>query len=169
MSFNPFKQPIDLEHTLKPVKIFKTQSLPSSPCHSESHTPKSASSSPKAELEEDEMAMANNNNNNNDNEANRALKDKPLEDIMSTLVGQVSSLAQSTQDLKVSTQAFMNKIDHSIANLETQVGWIAAVINQRELGKLPSQVVVNPKDLNNARVNVITLRSGKKLKSTKEP
>ncbi|KAB2608445.1 hypothetical protein D8674_011613 [Pyrus ussuriensis x Pyrus communis] len=67
---------------------------------------------------------------------------------MSTLIGQVSPLAQGTQNLKVSTQAFMNKTDHSF---------------------LPSQVVVNLKDLNNVQVNVITLRNGNELKSTKEP
>ncbi|KAM1532969.1 hypothetical protein ACFX10_006929 [Malus domestica] len=110
-----------------------------------------------------------NNNNVQNLPPPQATPSKPLEDIISTLTGQVSSLAQSTHDLKVLTQAFMNKTDRSIANLETQVGQIAAVINQREPGKLPSQVVVNPKDLNNAQVNVITLRSGNELKSTKEP
>ncbi|KAB2603035.1 hypothetical protein D8674_004040 [Pyrus ussuriensis x Pyrus communis] len=147
MSFNPFKPPIDLEQrTLKPVRILKTQSLPSSPCHLESQTPKSASSSPKVELEEDEMASNNNNNTVQNLPPSQATLSMPLEDFFS----------QSTQDLKVSTKAFVNKTDCSIANLENQVGQIAAVLSQREPGKLPCQVVVNPKDLNNAHVNVIT-------------
>jgi hypothetical protein len=64
----------------------------------------------------------------------------------------------------------INSHFQSIAKLETQVGQIANTLNKREEGKLPSQLVVNPKGhymvnedtSHHQQVQAITtLRSGK--------
>jgi uncharacterized coiled-coil protein SlyX len=63
----------------------------------------------------------------------------------------------------------VNSHSQSIAKLETQMGQMANTLNRREEGKLPSQLVINPKGLymideesSHQHVqSITTLRSGK--------
>lgn len=77
---------------------------------------------------------------------------KSLEDL-------IASMAQSTQSFIQKSETHMQKTDRAIANLEQQMGQLATALNQREPGRLPGQVIINPK--NNEQVNAITLRGGK--------
>ncbi|XP_062114137.1 uncharacterized protein LOC133825171 [Humulus lupulus] len=57
---------------------------------------------------------------------------------------------------------FMTEIRSSIINLETQVGQLANMLNNRPQGNFPSNTEVNPKK----QVQAITLRSGKKTEQS---
>ncbi|XP_044511506.1 uncharacterized protein LOC123229651 [Mangifera indica] len=79
------------------------------------------------------------------------------------------SLEQIVTALANNTQQFQQETRASIQNLENQVSQLATVVGRLETqnsGRLPSQIVVNPKQDANftENINAITLRNGKELK-----
>ena len=76
----------------------------------------------------------------------------------------VKALATNTQQFQQATQQFQQETKSSIQNLENQVSQLASSMSKLEnLGKLPSQPVVNPKQ----NASAITLRSGKELQENR--
>ena len=70
------------------------------------------------------------------------------------------SLDEIVKTLALSTLQFQQEIRTSIKNLETQVSQLANTVGRLEAqgsGKLPSQIVMNPKE----NMTAITLRRGK--------
>ncbi|XP_062088905.1 uncharacterized protein LOC133795471 [Humulus lupulus] len=59
----------------------------------------------------------------------------------------------------------MTETRSSIRNLETQVGQLANMLNNRPQGNLPSNTKVNPKE----QVQAITLRNGKQIEQPRSP
>ncbi|XP_031270531.1 uncharacterized protein LOC116128914 [Pistacia vera] len=77
-----------------------------------------------------------------------------------------SSLEDIVKSLALNTKQFQQDTRSSIQSLENQMGQMATAISRLEAqvgGKLPSQIVVNPKE----NVNAVTLRSGKKVEEPK--
>ncbi|KAJ4724582.1 DNA-directed DNA polymerase, partial [Melia azedarach] len=81
------------------------------------------------------------------------------------------NLEEALTQLTVNTSKFMTKTETtlqnqavSIRNLEMQVGQLASMMTERQQGSLPSNTETNPRE----HVNVITLRSGKKLEELKD-
>ena len=75
-----------------------------------------------------------------------------------------TSLEDLVKVLSTNTIQFQQETKASIRNLEAQIGQMAATLSQiqaRDLGKLPSQTIVNPRE----NVNAMTLRSGKQLET----
>ncbi|CAN6704663.1 unnamed protein product [Malus baccata var. baccata] len=71
------------------------------------------------------------------------------------------SLEDLIASLANSTQSHQQKTDKAIENLEHQMSQLASLMGQQhQLGRLPSQTVVNP---NAEQMNVVTLRSGKEV------
>ncbi|XP_062080828.1 uncharacterized protein LOC133785625 [Humulus lupulus] len=60
---------------------------------------------------------------------------------------------------------FMTETRSSIRNLETQVGQLTNMLNNRPHGNFPSNIEVNPKE----QVQAITLRSGKQTEHPRSP
>ncbi|TQE06787.1 hypothetical protein C1H46_007569 [Malus baccata] len=79
-------------------------------------------------------------------------KNTTVEDLIAQLATNINNFIQATQTTLQNQQA-------SIGNLEDQVGQIASALNEKEIGKFPSQPEVNPK--NQKYIRAITLRSGK--------
>lgn len=70
------------------------------------------------------------------------------------------SLEEIVKSLATNTQQFQQEIRASIQNLENQVSQLVTSLSKLESqGKLPSQIIVNPKE----NASAITLRSGKNL------
>ncbi|XP_038722026.1 uncharacterized protein LOC120014178 [Tripterygium wilfordii] len=55
------------------------------------------------------------------------------------------------------------KQDKAIENLERQMSQVVTVLSQREPGKLPSQIEINPKGVNPEQAAAVTFRSGKQV------
>ncbi|CAN6576402.1 unnamed protein product [Malus baccata var. baccata] len=71
------------------------------------------------------------------------------------------SLENLIASLANSTQSHQQKTDKAIENLERQMSQLVSLMGQQhQLGRLPSQTVVNP---NAEQMNVVTLRSGKEV------
>ncbi|XP_070679073.1 uncharacterized protein [Malus domestica] len=83
-------------------------------------------------------------------------KKTPVEDLIAQLATNTNNFIQATQTTLQNQQA-------SIGKLEVQVGQIASALNEREIGRFPSQPEVNPK--NQEHIKVITLRSGKTIET----
>jgi hypothetical protein len=84
-------------------------------------------------------------------------------------VGEITHIVGEMNGRMGEISQIVNSHSQSIATLETQVGQMANTLNKREEGKLPSQLVVNPKGLymvneetSHQHVqSITTLRSGK--------
>ncbi|CAN6723631.1 unnamed protein product [Malus baccata var. baccata] len=75
------------------------------------------------------------------------------------MMGHATDMCPSLMDQGVLEQA--NKTDKAIENLEHQMSQLASLMGQQhQLGRLPSQTVVNP---NAEQMNIVTLRSGKEI------
>ncbi|CAM8934333.1 unnamed protein product [Rhodiola kirilowii] len=88
------------------------------------------------------------------NSSNQQGPNKSLEDTM-------KELARSVNQLGTSLHQFQAKTDGAISDLTKQMSQLATSMSALiyEPGKLPSQTIQNPK----GNVNVVTLRSGRKL------
>jgi DNA anti-recombination protein RmuC len=64
---------------------------------------------------------------------------------MLKMVGEISGRVGEITDRVGEMTQTVNSHSQSIAKLEAQVGQIANTLNRRKEGKLPSQLVVNPK------------------------
>jgi TolA-binding protein len=89
---------------------------------------------------------------------------------MTNMVGEVNDRVGEMNGRMGEMSQTVNSHSQSIAKLETQVGQMANTLNRREEGKLPSQPVVNPKELYTVNEetshhqhvqSITTLRSGK--------
>ncbi|CAN6713111.1 unnamed protein product [Malus baccata var. baccata] len=83
-------------------------------------------------------------------------KKTPVEDLIAQLATNTNNFIQATQTTLQNQQA-------SIGKLEVQVGQIASALNEREIGRFPSQPEVNPK--NQEHIKAISLRSGKTIET----
>ncbi|XP_050157542.1 uncharacterized protein LOC126631460 [Malus sylvestris] len=83
-------------------------------------------------------------------------KKTPVEDLIAQLATNTNNFIQATQTTLQNQQA-------SIGKLEVQVSQIASALNEKEIGKFPSQPEVNPK--NQEHIKAITLRSGKTIET----
>ncbi|XP_027174606.1 uncharacterized protein LOC113774250 [Coffea eugenioides] len=73
-----------------------------------------------------------------------------------------TSLEEIVKSLATNAQQFQQEMRTSIQNLENQLGQLAAAFNRwesQDLGKLPSQTIINPKQ----NVTAITLKNDKEL------
>ena len=66
-------------------------------------------------------------------------------------------------DLQQATQ--LNNQAAQLRNLEVQMGQMANLLIERQLGSLPSNSEVNPRRNGNEHVKAVTLRIGKELKA----
>ncbi|CAM8965593.1 unnamed protein product [Rhodiola kirilowii] len=80
---------------------------------------------------------------------------------MKELSSTVQQLSGSVQQLSTTLHKNQAKNDGAIADLKKQMSQLATSMFERnnEPGQLPSQIIQNPKE----NVNVVTLRSGRKL------
>ncbi|CAM9000903.1 unnamed protein product [Rhodiola kirilowii] len=88
----------------------------------------------------------------NQNQAGPSQQGKSLEDIV--------------KDLVISVHQFQAKTDGAIADLSKQMSQIATTVSElkNDPGRLPSQIIPNPK----GNVNAVTLRSGKELENSEK-
>jgi hypothetical protein len=77
-----------------------------------------------------------------------------MSDMYDRMVGKVNGRVGEITNIVGKMNGRMGEMSHtvnshsqSIAKLEAQVGQIANTLNRREEGKLPSQLVLNPKGL----------------------
>ena len=74
----------------------------------------------------------------------------------------VKSLATNTLQFQQETKQFQHEVKANIQSLENQMGQMATAISQlkaQSSGKLPSQMVVNPRE----NASAIILRSGEEV------
>jgi uncharacterized coiled-coil protein SlyX len=94
---------------------------------------------------------------------------KMMSDMSDRVVGKVDGKIGEITQIVGEIHQTVNSHSQSIAKLETQMGQMANTLNRREEGKLPSQLVMNPKGLymvneetSHQHVqSITTLRSGK--------
>ena len=80
---------------------------------------------------------------------------------------QGKSLDELVESLALSTQSFVQETRQSIKNLENQIEQIATSLSQRDQGRLPSQVIQNPRgNMESCKEN--TLQSGKEFGNQEE-
>ncbi|KAB2600240.1 hypothetical protein D8674_010511 [Pyrus ussuriensis x Pyrus communis] len=77
-----------------------------------------------------------------------------------TLEDTVKLLAQNTLQFQHSTNSTLQQHSAALTKMETQLGQIADALNQREVGKFPSQPVILQRNQEQAKA-ITTLRSGK--------
>ncbi|KAB2600241.1 hypothetical protein D8674_010512 [Pyrus ussuriensis x Pyrus communis] len=77
-----------------------------------------------------------------------------------TLEDTVKLLAQNTLQFQHSTNSTFQQHSAALTKMETQLGQIADALNQREVGKFPSQPVILQRNQEQAKA-ITTLRSGK--------
>ena len=63
----------------------------------------------------------------------------------------------------------LNNQATQLRNLEVQVGQMANLLTERQLGSLPRNSEVNPRREGNEHVTAVTLRSGKELAIQEQP
>ncbi|CAN6566835.1 unnamed protein product [Malus baccata var. baccata] len=71
-----------------------------------------------------------------------------------------AQIAKMEKNFNAKFAALMQNLTASVGNLETQVGQLATMFNEREKGKFPSQSEQNPRGMEHCKV-IRTLRSGK--------
>jgi hypothetical protein len=94
---------------------------------------------------------------------------KMMSDMSDRVVGKVDGRIGEITQIVGEMHQTVNSHSQSIAKLETQMGQMANTLNRREEGKLPSQLVMNPKGLYMVNEetsqqhvqSITTLRSGK--------
>ncbi|KAB2611126.1 hypothetical protein D8674_019158 [Pyrus ussuriensis x Pyrus communis] len=77
-----------------------------------------------------------------------------------TLEDTVKLLAQNTLQFQHTTNSTLQQHSAALTKMETQLGQIADALNQREVGKFPSQPVILQRNQEQAKA-ITTLRSGK--------
>ncbi|CAN6566345.1 unnamed protein product [Malus baccata var. baccata] len=95
------------------------------------------------------------NNNQNQNQFQN-FQPKPA----TTLEDTVKLLAQNTLQFQQATNSTFQQHSAALTKMETQLGQIADALNQREVGKFPSQPVMLQRNQEQAKA-ITTLRSGK--------
>ncbi|KAM1376190.1 hypothetical protein ACFX2F_037958 [Malus domestica] len=95
------------------------------------------------------------NNNQNQNQFQN-FQPKPA----TTLEDTVKLLAQNTLQFQQATNSTFQQHSAALTKMETQLGQIADALNQREIGKFPSQPVMLQRNQEQAKA-ITTLRSGK--------
>ncbi|KAM2960453.1 hypothetical protein FF1_030149 [Malus domestica] len=78
----------------------------------------------------------------------------------STLEDTVKCLAQNTLQFQQATNSTFQQHSAALTKMETQLGQIADALNQREVGKFPSQPVILQRNQEQAKA-ITTLRNGK--------
>ncbi|CAN6697883.1 unnamed protein product [Malus baccata var. baccata] len=77
-----------------------------------------------------------------------------------TLEDTVKLLAQNTLQFQQTTSSTFQQHSAALTKMETQLGQIADALNQREVGKFPSQLVILQRNQEQAKA-ITTLRNGK--------
>ncbi|KAK0572206.1 hypothetical protein LWI29_027842 [Acer saccharum] len=80
---------------------------------------------------------------------------------------QGKSLDELIESLALSTQSFVQEMRQSINDVENQIRQITILLNQRDQGRLPSQVIQNPRG-NMESCKEITLQSGEEFANGEE-
>ncbi|XP_059289056.1 uncharacterized protein LOC132042546 [Lycium ferocissimum] len=89
-----------------------------------------------------------------------------IEDMLSRVLKKVEStdtFCKETRDEVKSMGQVVSSHSTSIKQLESQLGQISAILNQRQKGSLPSDTVANPRNDGDHQCNAITTRSGKTI------
>ncbi|XP_060177802.1 uncharacterized protein LOC132607737, partial [Lycium barbarum] len=89
-----------------------------------------------------------------------------IEDMLSKVLRKVEStdtFCKETRDEVKSMGQVVSSHSTSIKQLESQLGQISAILNQRQKGSLPSDTVANPRNDGEHKCNAITTRSGKTI------
>ncbi|XP_060190996.1 uncharacterized protein LOC132620349 [Lycium barbarum] len=95
---------------------------------------------------------------------NKDSTNSKIEEMLSRVLTKVEStdtFCKETRDEVKSMGQIVSSHSTSIKQLESQLGQISAILNQRQKGSLPSDTVANPRNDGDHKCNAITTRSGR--------
>ena len=105
------------------------------------------------------------------NRANEPPSEKKL-DLEQALAQMLTSHSAFMNETKANMQQQATQLNNQAAqlrSLEAQMGQMANLLTERQLGSLPSNSEVNPRRDGNEHVKAVMLRSGKELESQMQP